>query len=346
MDEKFEHSVDFDLLGRFATGEISPEDGLRAQEWIQESDENRQTWEAIQGIWEHAPHADDRELVNTDVAWNRVKSATGIGRIAGSNPAFAERKPRFGNYAQIMRIAASLVLALGLSLMAWYFVRGDKSQAIQQLVLVTGNDILQDTLPDGTIVTLNAGARLKYPSAFALAQREVKLEGEAFFEVSRNVRQPFVIHAGAANVRVLGTSFNVRSTKDEVAVVVATGKVELSAPKDQRTQAVILEPGNAATYKTKAGAIQKTLVENENFLFWKNRTLVYRGTQLNKVVEELQELFDVRINIDAESHGKCPLNTEFKDLSIESILNIIAETFNLEMTQNENTFTFSGEGCH
>lgn len=339
MDEHFEHSVDFDLLGKFAAGEASPEERLNAQAWIDASDENRQTWEALQSIWEHAPNPAERETVDIDAAWDRVKKGVSL----------TEDTPRSttgtGTNWQIFRIAAALVVAVGLSLAAWYFVGRKGAPTIEQLTLVAKDGILQDTLQDGTVVTLNVGARLEYPSDFQLAQREVKLQGEAFFDVARDVQHPFVIHAGAADVRVLGTSFNVRSTADEVAVVVATGKVELSAETGNGPQAVILHPGNAGTFDRKAQALEKKTQAEGNALFWKDRRLVYKGTPFSKVVAELQALFDVQIVIDAAAHGNCPLNTEFENQSIESILNIIAETFNLEMTQDENTFTYSGTGC-
>ena len=100
-------------------------------------------------------------------------------------------------------------------------------------------------LADGSVVWLNAGSRLRYPAAFARPQREVFLEGEAFFEVARDPKKPFLIHAGQSTTRVLGTSFSVRSYAREPAVVVVVVTVAFSA--GQTGQTVTLRPGTWAT---------------------------------------------------------------------------------------------------
>lgn len=340
MDNPFEHSVDYELLGRFFSGECTPEEAVHTQSWIDASEDNRATYEALRSVWEQAENPAESETVNTDAAW------AGLSRRLGLEENEAPRLP-----GRILpswwRIAAILVVALGLSWMAVRFLNNeDQPPTVQMLTLQAGDASRSDTLPDGSVVSLNAHAKLRYPEAFAAAQREVELEGEAFFEVERNPAQPFLIHAGSADVRVLGTSFNVRSSESRVEVVVATGKVELSAPKDDRAEATILVAGQRGDYSPKEGNIARRTNDDENFLYWKNRRLVFRNTPMSEVAAELQELFpETRILLEGEKTGECPLTTTFENQSVESIINIIAETFNLEMTQNANTFTLTGEGC-
>jgi ferric-dicitrate binding protein FerR (iron transport regulator) len=344
MDSPHKHSVDYELLGRFFAGECTPEEAARTQSWIEASADNRASYEALRSIWEQAENPSESESVNTDAAWARLSRRLGMDEAAqeAETPGLGRK-----SFPSWWRIAAILVMAIGLSWVTVRFLnKEDVLPNAQMLTLEAGDAFRTDTLPDCSVVTLNAHAKLRYPETFAEAKREVELEGEAFFEVERNPTKPFLIHAGSADVRVLGTSFNVRSSDSQVEVVVATGKVELSAPQDDRAKATILVAGQRGDYSPTKGEIASRDNDDENFLYWKNRRLVFRNTPLTEVAAELQTLFpETSIELEGEEIGNCPLTTTFENLSVESILKIIAETFNLEMTQDENTFTLSGEGC-
>jgi transmembrane sensor len=332
MDEQFEHSVDFELLGRFFAGECTPEERARAESWIAASEENRSTYEALREIWDQAEDPEEVQEPDVEQAWNAVEQRLTQGKSGWRTYVFT-----------FLRAAAAIVVGVGLSFLAYRFLA--PGGQVEMVALTAGDQVLTDTLPDGSVVTLNAGSALRYPAEFAGDGREVELQGEAFFEVERNPARPFTVRAGKARVRVLGTSFSVHSQPASVEVVVATGKVELSSPDKASKQAVILEPGDRGEFRPEQGSIRKDKNADANFLYWKDRRLIFRNSPLNEVAEELQEVFGKEVNLASDKIANCPLSTTFDDLSIESILNIIAETFNLKVTQDGTSFTLQGEGC-
>ncbi|MEM1000023.1 MAG: FecR domain-containing protein [Bacteroidota bacterium] len=330
MDEQFEHSVDYELLGRYFAGEATEEERTEAEQWIAASDANQMTFAALTQIWEEASDPAAEPPVDVDRAWQSVAARTPTEELG----------PRRGPW---LRLAAAVVVAVGLGLLAWRYLGGPGTPGMQ--TWAAGETPRTDTLPDGSVVTLNAGARLEFPGRFAAAERTVTLSGEAFFAVAHNPQKPFVVRAGYARVRVLGTSFSVRSAPEKVAVVVATGKVKLSAPDKAPGQAVVLEPGQRGDFDRQQARVEKTENIDANYLYWKDHRLVFRDSPLREVAAELEEVFGAQVQLRGDAIGNCPLSTTFEDLSIESILKIIAETFNLEVTQDANIYTLQGEGC-
>ena len=114
------------------------------------------------------------------------------------------------------------------------------------------------------MVTLNSNSKLEFPAKFASDKREVTITGEAFFEVKPNPEKPFVINAGGAQVKVLGTSFNVSAypKTDAVEVIVKTGKVQVTQKTEQleaETNEVILTPGEKGTFYAGSRILEKTV---------------------------------------------------------------------------------------
>lgn len=149
---------------------------------------------------------------------------------------------------------------------------------------------------DGTVVTVNAGSRLTYPSRFGFALREVALDGEAYFEVSKNPFRPFVVKLpGGQKVRVLGTSFNVRAfgEGDEVEVALDEGKVELHNGSEVYT----LTPGQALLYDRASDRAEisacNTLLKSQ----WTRNAVCFNGAPIDEIASGLSRIFDVKIYI-------------------------------------------------
>lgn len=162
-----------------------------------------------------------------------------------------------------------------------YVPNGDKSSFIFQ---------------DGTVVTVNAGSRLVYPDRFGFALREVALDGEAYFEVSRNALRPFVVHLpGGQKIRVLGTSFNVRAfgEDDKVEVALDEGKIELHSGSDVYT----LSPGQAVLYDRVSGRADVSACNTSLKSQWTRNAICFNGTPIEEIASGLSRIFDVKIYI-------------------------------------------------
>jgi ferric-dicitrate binding protein FerR (iron transport regulator) len=199
------------------------------------------------------------------------------------------------------------------------------------------------TLPDGTVVTLNYNSKLHYPKQFTGKFRKVSIEGEAFFEVKPDASKPFVISAGKAQIKVLGTSFNVcaRPGDKTVEVTVETGKVQVGCHElaQQPCHNLILTPGEKGIMFTSDNEFKKSLNENPNVTAWKTHDLVFHKTRLEEVITNLENVYHADIQLSDPSFNDLVLTAHFNNQSIDFILEVIRLTFNLELsTQNGQYF--------
>jgi ferric-dicitrate binding protein FerR (iron transport regulator) len=179
------------------------------------------------------------------------------------------------------------------------------------------------TLPDNSKITLRKGSILHYPKQFAAAERNVKLEGEAFFEVARNEKSPFIIDAQAASVKVLGTSFIVKCNEAAASVVVKTGKVQMTDQTNKNAY-LILTPGEKGSLKN--GALTEENVPVDNYMYWQTGIMQFSNTPLKNVVQQLNEITDssIVVNTSVPQEVQAQLiNISFHHQTVEEMLNDI-----------------------
>jgi ferric-dicitrate binding protein FerR (iron transport regulator) len=255
-------------------------------------------------------------------AWNRVQQRIVKGR--GRNL----------NLNMFLRIAAVVVVAAVLSIFVYRYYRPGATVLQKQLV-ASSEPLTSYELPDGTVVSLNSETKLFFPEEFDGNTREVSIEGEAYFDVKPDPTKPFIISAGKAQIKVLGTSFNVNAYPgtDKVEVIVETGKVRVTRKTDNtsETNELILDPGDKGTLLYATGILLKSKNEDENFLAWKTRNLIFRGTSLREVVATLEKVYRTNIDIADETLDELMLTGQYNGYTVEFILEVIASTLQLEV---------------
>ena len=234
----------------------------------------------------------------------------------------------------LMRVAAALLVAALLSV-AGYEMVANKSASVKILEISSTDQVVKSfKLPDGTLVSLNSDTQLKYPKRFGKDTREVTIEGEAFFEVKPNKHKPFIIHAGNAQIKVLGTSFNVSAYPRArlVEVIVETGKVQVSNKLNvtKQTDELILDPGDKGTLVYSSNALLKTTNQDPNFMAWKTHNLIFRATSLSEVIGNLEKVYKVNIRLDDPKLNGLLLTAHFNDYPLDFILKVIETTFQME----------------
>lgn len=237
-------------------------------------------------------------------------------------------------YNPLVRVAAA-VLVVALLSVAGYNIFFNPSASGKLIQVVAGDQAVKTlTLPDGTLVSLNASTRMDYPGKFGKNTREVTIEGEAFFEVKPNKEKPFIIHAGNAQIKVLGTSFNVCAypSAKSVEVIVKTGKVQVlnKASETKQNNELILNPGEKGTLVLSSNALLKTTNQNPNFIAWKTHDLIFRATSLGEVISNLENVYKVNIRLDDPKLNGLLLTAHFNDYSLDFILKVIETTFQME----------------
>lgn len=193
---------------------------------------------------------------------------------------------------------------------------------------------------DGTRIYVNAGTRVVYPTVFAKDKREIYVDGEIFLEVKKDISRPFIVKTDNMNVRVLGTSFNVCSYKQdkESSVVLVSGKVEVQTKSKQK---VYLSPDDM--FKLNASEFSTRKVDVYNYISWKDGVMKLDAEPLDKVLIKLSRYYGQEILFD-KSLASMPISgkLDLRD-NLDEVIDIIAETAPITVIQKYNTIYVKGE---
>ncbi len=320
MKENFYH-INPDLLVKYLLEEASPQEKALTEQWIAASDDHRKQFDDFKLIWETSKQLAASTQVDEEDSWQRFRQRI---HAPAKQPAIV--RPLYRGMS-LARIAAIVVLVIGVGALAALLFPANKNMELQ-----SHHTVLRDTLPDGSVITLNKNSRLGYPQRFTGGARNITLQGEAFFNVAPDKQKPFIIHVNDVTVKVLGTSFNIRSSQGRTEVIVETGIVQVSRqqytvelhPKEQLSAA----PGDAA--------LAKQPVTDKLYNYYRSREFVCDSTPLWKLVQVLQEAYGVNIVIERKELRNLLLTATFKDESPDTILAVIKKTFNITIEKSAN----------
>lgn len=222
---------------------------------------------------------------------------------------------------KVAGVAAMIILAMFIGLNTNNF-EGENRVEAKRIIKKTDFGQRQTVqLPDGSVVSLNVGSRLTYEEPFNSTTRQVRLSGEAFFEVKRDVNRPFIIQSGPVQTRVLGTSFNVRAYEDESDVIVAveSGKVQVKSVDDKNE--VILIPEEKAVYK-KDGIVPivKSRFNRLEIMGWREGIIQFKDLPLDRVLHELERTYGVEFSMNENIRLKERYSGVYRNVSLEEIL--------------------------
>jgi transmembrane sensor len=193
------------------------------------------------------------------------------------------------------------------------------------------------TLSDNSIVYLGAGSRLRYPKQFTGNKREIELYGEAFFEVTKNPKRPFIIHTGKVQTKVLGTSFKIEAFKDDALTVkVATGKVRVDQYQGQKMKSLaVLLPGQQVTYFHHLATTG--LVDAKEVTALKNSLLIFHNSSLLEISAILQRWYNKKITFNVPAKGMERMTVTLDaSVSIDKLLNALGAAGNFKYTIEKN----------
>lgn len=315
MNEKY---IVEDLLVKYLLGEANPEEEQKVLRWISQSEQNKKHFEQLKLIWETSQNLNIKTAISEEDAWRRLQQ-----RIQHEQ---AIQQKKSIHLPSSLRIAAGVLLLISVGV--FYFLWSRSSQII---TLASADTVLVDTLSDGTVVTLNKHSTLKYPEHFSGATRKVVLHGEAFFEVAPNKQTPFIITTQQSQIKVVGTSFNVKSFTKTTEVIVATGIVEVS----KNSKAVLLHPNEMAVVHNNEAGIVKQTITDKLYNYYQSKEFVCNGTPLYRLVDVLNQVYDKEIIIENPQLKKLPLTVTFRNESLDNILLVISETFNINITRED-----------
>jgi ferric-dicitrate binding protein FerR (iron transport regulator) len=311
-----------DLLVKYLVGETDADENATVEIWLKADEKNQNYYNGFKKIWEDSLVLAQNANIDENAAWKRLQN-----RIQEKDIPVHNLKKTSFNWLQI---AASVLL---ISTLGWLSYSYFENKSASTLITIQAtNTTLNDTLPDGTTITLNKNSSLTFTQKFTGNTRPVTLKGEAFFDVSHDKTKPFIITINDVTVQVVGTSFNVKNKNGKTTVDVETGIVKVSKNKDQ----VELRHGEKVIISDQDLKLLKSISKGRLYNYYRNKELVCDQTPLQELVEALNEIYNVNIIIKNPELQEKPITTIFKDQSMDQILEVIQETFLIKIERKNN----------
>ena len=281
--------MDKDLLYRFFEGHASVEEMKSIKEWAETSEENSKLLRR------------ERKLFNAIIL---------SGRLKRMERQTAKKKNYF--IREFLKIASVVVITVGVTA-ALFSVGKDKDDvnvAMQTITVPAGQRVNLD-LPDGSNVWLNAGTRMQYPVSFMEDKREIILDGEAYFDVARNEKCPFIVHTHAMDIEVLGTKFNVEAyaKQQNFEASLIQGKIKIKSPSGNNISQVLL-PDYKSTLKNGKLVISK--IEDYNIYRWKEGLYCFKNKSFIEIIKDLEKYYNLKIIVDKPSITNIILTGKFR----------------------------------
>ncbi|WP_024770058.1 FecR family protein [Aquimarina macrocephali] len=300
-----------DLI-KYIKGDTSPDEKKSVIEWIKKDSEHQKQFNLLKAEYV-ASTLDSLSDMDVNVQYQR----------------FSSRKSKKRRY-YYAAIAASIIVPF----ISWYMFTSFPDNNL----IVDTTEIFSTTtkhvttshggyktvvLPDGSTIVLNANSSLTYPNTFTDSIRKVTLIGEAFFDIKRDVTKPFIVTTDHINIRVLGTSFNVKSyPKDEkIETTLVTGKVEVF--QQQIEKPIVLEPSQRAVFDKEKSNIKVDRVDSKNIVAWQEGKLIFDKTPLKQVVLDLNRKYNVEFVIKSDSLLQYKYTGEFDNLTLKEVLELL-----------------------
>lgn len=313
------------LIANRLLGTISDEENLLLDHWIDEAIENRRHYSEQKKLWDLFEIHQKIQKIDERKAYQKISNQLNSGK-------------NINILGWVQRVAAILLLPV-IVISAFYFYSGKTNRTQFATVYNTAETPLgmrsSLTLPDGTRVWLNAGSKISYPVLFSDRGREVTLSGEAYFEVKKDKKWPFVVNTRNMMIVVTGTTFNCNAypENEQVQTVLVEGEVTLL--NQSATELESLSPGELATFDNSNHQITKIKTDLQKYIAWKSGKLMFREDKMNKVVEKLERWYNVEFEIEDKEIAEYIYTATFIDESLDQVLKMLSISAPIRYTISE-----------
>jgi ferric-dicitrate binding protein FerR (iron transport regulator) len=318
----------WDLMAKYFAQECSEIEKAELMSWVNHNIENEILFFETQKNWEILNLKNNMKEVNVDNAWEKLKNRIEKDFVQEINT----EKVRVFHLSSYMKYAALGLLLIGIGFVSTRVYKNIsyKNSFIEYVADNKTDNLI--TLMDGTKVMLYSNSKLLYPKNFASNERKVKLEGEAFFEVTKNPDKPFIIEALNTEIKVLGTSFNVNTNLPEknVEVFVEKGLVQVTRKNGSEESALVF-PGDVAIVSKIS--INNAKNGNENIVAWKTKQIIFKEESLKNVIITLNKVYNTNITYSDQSILDLRFTSTFKNQQLDSVLSVICLAFDLKQIE-------------
>ena len=245
-------------------------------------------------------------------------------------------------------VAAFVMMLLGVSV---YLLMNNADRPVKRNVVgVTDTKKMAGyaryvVLPDNSSVVLNAGSTLEFPEVFD-GSREVKLKGEAYFDIKTDADRPFIIYTGNIKTTVLGTAFNIKAypLTSKITVSVSSGKVKV---EDEKKVLAVLDKNQQVVYNVPDKVARQETVNAQDITDWTMRDMVFEEVSFESVVQLLSKRYGVVIEFKNPALKSCTIKASFNGMeSLQNVLEILSTISNSSYEEEHGKYVILGEGCN
>jgi transmembrane sensor len=342
----------WELMAKQISGTLTREEEVELEDLLQANKEVAQQQQLLEKVSLNSAgklSTDQKEVLLDRIMGNIAAESTAIGT--------AEEVPRSGKKLWMATICLLVAMAAGLGYWGW----SGKERAVEWSIVQTKpGSKSRITLPDGTLVVLNAGSILSYPNDFGQKKREVKLTGEGYFEVVKMAAHPFIIHTQTIDVKVLGTSFNIRAYADEshTETALISGGVEVIV-KDARQQHITLSPhqkllvsntitrpevkqqDTTTTYNKSLIALERIVTDRKDSTIqetaWIDNKFVYRNESFLQLIKRMERWYGITVICKNQQLLNSSFTGNVQEESLEQLLKVLQQSKHFEYNINAQT---------
>lgn len=333
------------LLSRYFDNSMREDDAEKLEQWLDESNENRRILHAVSRIRKASEgQLPDALIAQLDLQkdWQCVAS-----KLSPENPDvkrarvlhFRKLRKKHQTFSRLLKIAVLILVAFTSAVFTYHFTpqtteESDPAEPAFNEIATNFAERANIELGDGSVVMLNAASRLTIPEKFSRHEREVRLKGQAFFDIQSDRNRPFYIKTGDTVVEVIGTSFDVRSypDEDELIVAVREGTVEfkkLSNPE----HSLIVNEGYYGYLSRANGNLGINRFEDPAVFFgWKEGRLVFNELPMNEVFKQIERWYDVEVEADISEKElrKLKFSADLKTRSINEFIEVLRMSMGID----------------
>ncbi|WP_299230669.1 FecR family protein [uncultured Bacteroides sp.] len=237
-------------------------------------------------------------------------------------------------------VSVLLLIAFGGLAMLW-----NQKSSVQMYVVASGIQNLEKIkLPDGTQVCLGPGSRLEYPSEFRTDSRDIKLEGQAYFDVAKNPDKPFIVHTGGMQVEALGTAFELFNYDDcnEMEAVLVNGSIKVDFGKKYKSASRIMKPDEKLTLNKLTGKAIINKINADKYTSWRSGVLSFENENLAMIIPRLEKWYGRNIECDSRLLNDYRFTFKVRDESLEVLLFIMRHSAPIMYTKDsDNNYTLT-----
>jgi ferric-dicitrate binding protein FerR (iron transport regulator) len=281
---------------------------VEINDWLNESDENKKIYLDIRNLWQLTGKFPPRFSPNRQEAWQKVRRQIHV-------------PPRqYILYRRIAQIAAALIVIL---LSVWFGTELDRwEQPVYSEVISPAGQKTRVILPDQSVVLLNGGSQIRYSSNFNGHDRTVELQGEGYFDVQKDHSKQFVVHTDQLNIKVFGTSFNVKAYKDDqiIEVGLKSGQIGIDRENKEITR---LQPGQVATFNKDGSKLVVGEMDIDLVSAWTNDELIFEERSMEEIMESMERWYGVDITVAPELLDVDRFTFRVKTESLRELLELI-----------------------